>query len=168
VIFGLESGDEEILKRCSKKITLQQSERTIALCRKHGIRTAGYFIIGLPGETMETARNTIRFSRTVGIDYASFSVPSPDYGTPLRKEAIEKGWISGDFDTFNRSKMVVIKHENLTQAEIQALLKQAYREFYFRPRYVWDRLRDIRSPRHFVNTVRESVRVMQNYLQAPR
>jgi anaerobic magnesium-protoporphyrin IX monomethyl ester cyclase len=164
VIFGLESGDEAILRRSSKKITLEQMRVTIARCRRHGIRTAGYFIIGLPGETRETALTTIKFARELGIDYASFSIPSPDYGTPLRKEAIEKGWIQEDLRSFNRSKRIVVKHENLSEQEMSALLRRAVREFYFRPEFVKTRLKEINSPRAAWNTVCDASRVFMNYV----
>ena len=57
--MGIESGNEEILKKCNKKQTLEQITNAIKICGKHKVPVKGFFIIGLPGETEQTAKETI-------------------------------------------------------------------------------------------------------------
>ena len=147
VAFGLETADERALARYEKATTLEQARRAIALCRRHGVETAGYFILGLPGETFAAALRTIEFAVGSGLDYASFAVPSPDYGTELRAEAIRQGRIEPDFRSFNRSKAEKSLSSELTEADLRALLRRANRSFYGRPSYLAKRLLRIRSLR---------------------
>jgi len=61
--FGIESGVQEILDKCNKKITLEQAERAFSIARKYGIRSMASIQFGLPGEDLDnltTVRETIR------------------------------------------------------------------------------------------------------------
>lgn len=53
VYLGVESGSQRILDRLNKKITVEQIERAINLCKKYNIRTYCSLITGVPGETYE-------------------------------------------------------------------------------------------------------------------
>jgi len=145
--IGLESGDEQILKKYSKWNRSEKIEQTIDLLNKHKIRVLGYFIIGLPGETRESILRTIKFAKGLKIDIASFAIATPDVGTPLRKEALEKGWIPSDLDAFDSTEFPVIDAGGLSRKEIWRLRKKAVREFYLRPSYLIRKLFQVRSPR---------------------
>jgi len=90
--FGMESGNQNILDRYNKKITLKDCDRAVMLCRRNNIKATGSFIIGGPGETAETIKDTIRFAKRSQLDYfvPIFYTPIPgtfdyakirDYGT---------------------------------------------------------------------------------------
>jgi radical SAM superfamily enzyme YgiQ (UPF0313 family) len=83
VDFGLESGDAEVLKRTRKGITLDDSKRAVGLARAAGLRVGGNFIIGHPGETVETARKTIRFAVELNCDFNAFGIMTPYPGTQV-------------------------------------------------------------------------------------
>lgn len=61
VAIGMESGNDEILRKSNKNETTAQTEHAVRLLGDYGIKSKGYFIIGLPGETESTARDTINF-----------------------------------------------------------------------------------------------------------
>ena len=63
IAWGLESGNEEILKHARKGTTVQRIEESLTASHKAGIKNWGYFIIGLPGETVETIQQTIALSK---------------------------------------------------------------------------------------------------------
>ncbi len=147
LLIGVESGDEDLLKRWGKRTDVGRIKKAFALCRKHRIATLGYFIIGLPGEDRESSRKTVRFAKELRCDYASFGYATPDEGTRLRKEALEKGWcspseISRDFDS---SQAPVLGTETLPREEAVQLFQEAYRSFYFRPGYILSALLKVRS-----------------------
>lgn len=85
VSFGIESGNQEMLKRIRKGITLDQAREATRVCKEAGIITHASFMVGLPGETKETMRETSRFAQELGIFFGyHFLAPFP--GTTVREE----------------------------------------------------------------------------------
>jgi radical SAM superfamily enzyme YgiQ (UPF0313 family) len=145
VFLGIESGSDEILKKYSKKITTDEIRKTIRMLNTYKIRVLGYFIIGLPGEDRDSIRKTIDLAKQLDIDFASFGTATPDLGTPLRREALEKGWMRADESVFDSSDFPVIETENLSREEVWKLRRQAVLEFYLRPSYLFKMVRQIRN-----------------------
>jgi len=147
ISIGIESGDDSILQKYSKMISTDQIKQAVDLLNKYKIKVLGYFIIGLPGENKESILRTINLAKSLKIDIASFAIATPDVGTPLRKEAIEKGWISPGLDDFDSTEFPIIETGDLSKEEIWHLKKKAVREFYLRPSYLIRKLFQIRSLR---------------------
>ncbi len=152
--LGLESGSDRLLQRYGKPLDTNGARRSVSALRRHGIRTLGYFIIGLPGENAASARQTIDLARELDLDFASFAMATPDIGTDLRAEALQKGWISKDTDSFDSSVSAVLDLEEFPAAQVLEWRRRAEREFYLRPGYIWNRLKTIDSPRDFCMLVR--------------
>lgn len=90
VLFGVESGDEEILKTIRKGITRQQVRDGVRMARGAGLNVFNSFIFGLPGESSETALGSVAFARELDRDYGAgygFHVLSPLPGTDLYENA---------------------------------------------------------------------------------
>lgn len=86
--FGIESGNQEMLKRVKKGITLDQARKAVALCKETGILPHASFMVGLPGETPETLRDTSSFAGELEIIYGyHFLAPFP--GTTVREKVDE-------------------------------------------------------------------------------
>lgn len=83
VFFGLESGSNDILKLMNKKTTTDEAEKTIERFAKSDIRTAGFFIVGYPGETYDTIETTFERALSLPLDEVSFTIPHPLPGTRL-------------------------------------------------------------------------------------
>ena len=83
VFFGIESGDDGILRQMKKRIDVDQARKAVEAARKADLKAAGFFIIGYPGETNSTILRTIKFATKLPLDYASFSLPYPIPGTGL-------------------------------------------------------------------------------------
>lgn len=99
VHFGIESGDQNILNKVKKGITLDQTRNAIRICKEAGIRTKGYFMIGMPGDTIETMQNTLNFAIELEMDDIMFSVTTPFPGTELWN-TIDKSKIRSLSDAF--------------------------------------------------------------------
>lgn len=99
VHFGIESGDQNILNKVKKGITLDQVRNAARICKEAGIKTKGYFMIGMPGDTVETMKNTLNFARELEMDDTMFSVTTPFPGTELWN-TIDKSKISSLSDAF--------------------------------------------------------------------
>ncbi len=146
LMIGVESGSDDLLARYAKGVTRDKIRTAFDLCRRHRIRSLAYFIIGLPGETSETALDTIRFAKELDPDFASFTVPTPDLGSVLRQEAIQAGWLAEGVLAFDSTEFPVFAGGSLTRQEIWTLRQKAVRSFYLRPRYFWKLLRGLRRP----------------------
>lgn len=90
IFFGIESGDESILKLMNKKILLDQARRAVEAARGAGLKTGAFFILCYPGETDETVLKTIRFATSLPLDYLSFTMPYPLPGTRLSERIKSK------------------------------------------------------------------------------
>jgi radical SAM superfamily enzyme YgiQ (UPF0313 family) len=159
--IGIESGDDAILTKYSKMITTNQIREAVALLNKHRLRALGYFIIGLPGETRETILKTIALAKSLRLDIASFAVATPDVGTPLREEALEKGWIPPAALAFDSTEFPIMETGTLSREEVWRLRRRAVREFYLRPSYVLRKLLQIRSLRDLRITVSNALSLLR-------
>lgn len=146
--FGIETGDEAILKLINKGITLAASERAVRLAQGAGIDTFGFFIIALAGETEESLRRTIEFAKKLPLATAKFDICIPYPGTPYYKELKAQGRIlTEDWSKYNCHQIEepLFNHPNLSWPTIRYYYKKAFREFYFRPGYFIRRfIRDLR------------------------
>jgi radical SAM superfamily enzyme YgiQ (UPF0313 family) len=79
-------------------LRVERARRFAADCRQLGITVHGTFILGLPGETRETIRETIAFAREVNPHTIQVSVAAPYPGTELYRQAKEHGWLPDDAD----------------------------------------------------------------------
>ncbi|MGE5418346.1 MAG: B12-binding domain-containing radical SAM protein [Acidobacteriota bacterium] len=93
VYLGLESGSDETLRLMSKKTTVQGGIDTAKLFDSVGIKTAGFFMIGYPGETMASIERTLKHALEMNLDEISFNVPYPLPGSALfaRVSGIQQG-----------------------------------------------------------------------------
>lgn len=86
VSMGVESGVDYILENIGKNQSIKQIRNAVATLGQHGIKSKGFFIIGLPGETYKTANRTLDFAdelRGLGMEYADFYPLTPFPGTEI-------------------------------------------------------------------------------------
>ncbi|HWR26350.1 MAG TPA: radical SAM protein [candidate division Zixibacteria bacterium] len=97
IFFGIESGNDGILRIMNKKITVEAARKAVNSAHDAGIRTGAFFILCYPGETDGTVLDTLRFATRLPLDYLSFTLPYPLQGTALFervKHKINKEWDS--------------------------------------------------------------------------
>ncbi len=98
IFFGIESGNDSILKLMNKRITPEGARRAVEAAHSAGLKTGAFFILCYPGETDETVLNTLRFATSLPLDYLSFTMPYPLPGTALYervKHKITREWVTG-------------------------------------------------------------------------
>ena len=143
--LGVESGDEQILRRYKKGFTVAQIRQAMAACRSQGLRTLAFFIIGLPGETESTVRRTIDLALELDPDLASFAMPTPDPGTAVLDQAIQDGQMDGQPRQVVSTVSPTIGSSQLSVEQIRLLRAEAIRRFYLRPSFLWRQVRALRS-----------------------
>lgn len=83
IYYGIESGNQHILDKLDKHIDLSRVRQVIKATICSGIEAAGYFMLGCPGETKGTMKQTVDFAQEIGLDHAQFSICSPMPGSKL-------------------------------------------------------------------------------------
>jgi len=135
VSFGAESGSQKILGSIGKGTTVEQNLKAIRLAKEAGLLVAISIVLGYPGETVETLRETVDFIWKAKPDdaYLCFATPYP--GTELQKLINSLGWtVSKDwtkYDTLNP----VVENPNLPNEYLLQLRRDFYNEFYS-PSYI--------------------------------
>jgi radical SAM superfamily enzyme YgiQ (UPF0313 family) len=135
ISWGIESGNEQILKHARKGAYPDKAERALRWAKKAGIMNWGYFIIGLPGETEETIRQTINFAKKLPLDIALFHVAAPYPGTPFFFEVVENKWFRPGtrWEHVDMDKGTVLDYPNISAERLLYWQKRAFREWAFRP-----------------------------------
>ena len=93
--YGVESGSQSILDSINKKTTVEQGKEAFNLTRKSGIWPQASMMIGLPGETLDTIKETVQFCKDVGV-FAIFSVATPIPGTSLYEQALHTNKVKSE------------------------------------------------------------------------
>ena len=135
ISWGIESGNEQILKHARKGAYPEKAERALRWAKAAGIKNWGYFIIGLPGETEATIRQTIDFAKKLPLDIALFHVAAPYPGTPFFFEVVENGWFRPGtrWEQVDMDKGTVLDYPELPAERLLYWQKRAFREWAFRP-----------------------------------
>jgi anaerobic magnesium-protoporphyrin IX monomethyl ester cyclase len=148
IYYGIESGSEKILKNIKKDTNKKVIRKAIKETKQAGITAFGYFMIGCPGETEETIKETVNFAKSLDLDYAQFSKLSTLPGTELyellKKELKRDYWREYILD---KSKALTLPRYKckLSEEEIQNWVKKAYKAFYFRPSQIIKILKNTKS-----------------------
>jgi radical SAM superfamily enzyme YgiQ (UPF0313 family) len=156
--FGFESGSERMLKLMNKQARMEDSFKAAALCKEAGIEVNGTFILGYPGEDIESIKETIAFAKKIDCDTAAFFIAIPYPGTDLWYESLKEGYLKKPVDwrefapVSNLESPMVIP--TMTPEELQQWKRKAYYKFYMRPKYIWKRLKKIRSFSDVIDNVR--------------
>jgi len=136
IYLGIESGSQKILDAIGKRITLEQVKKAVKILKDAGIQVLGSFIIGFLQDTKETIKETIKFAKSLSLDYAQFSILTPYPGTPIFDYAKKHGMLlTEDWSKYTGIEPV-IKIEGVSEREIKALFQKAYITFYLRPRII--------------------------------
>lgn len=170
---GIESGDQHILDTIGKGIKKELVVESCHTISRVGMQLEGFFILGLPYETPETIRTTIDFAKSLPLDYAQFSMFIPLPGTPgfdLAVAGRDMRFFAKTWDDFSRYTYPLVESDAVSRQELKRLHGASLREFYFRPRMMYRRLRSVGSLgqlRNFAMNVSDFIQIMRAK-KAPR
>lgn len=134
LLVGYESGAQAILNNIRKGTRVDIMRRFTADCHGLGILIHGTFILGLPGESRQTIRDTIAFAKQINPRTLQVSLAAPYPGTELYAQAQANGWLQDDgLVRGDGRQLAALGYADLPSAEIFAAVADFYRQFYFRP-----------------------------------
>lgn len=97
--LSIESGNQDILHNVIKKnINLDKVKPIVDICRKLGIYTEGVFMFGVPGETVETMKQSLEFAKKVGFDGIVRFIYQPFPNTELYDICVKNNYLTPDYD----------------------------------------------------------------------
>jgi anaerobic magnesium-protoporphyrin IX monomethyl ester cyclase len=133
--FGVESLDPATLKKSGRRPIPQSHQREIIEhCRKLGIVTAAFYVLGFLQDDWNSIAATIDYATDLGSTFAQFKMLTPYPGTPMFRQ-LEPLLTETDWEKFD-GFTPVFRHPNLTERELRFLLGAAYKRFYMRPSYL--------------------------------
>jgi len=144
IAYGIESGSQKILKILGKGITLNQIRKTCQDTVKANIKIRGNFIMGNPGETKETIKQTNKFAKSLPLYTFKMSFFTPFPNTELYNEIDKWGKYKEDWSKLSKYSPVFVPR-HLTKEELEKYYKSLYFSFYFRPKIVVQYLKGLKN-----------------------
>jgi anaerobic magnesium-protoporphyrin IX monomethyl ester cyclase len=146
---GYEFGNQQMLNNVRKGTRLEHMREFSDLARRAGILVNGCFMIGAPGETRETALETIEFAKSLPIYSAQFTGLVAYPGTEYYAWVVEQGClVPQDWPEWvdeNHEQRTVVSFPSLPKEEIDELVDKGLKEFYLRPIQIWRTAAAVRS-----------------------
>lgn len=146
--FGIEVGNEEILKNIRKPITNAMVRDGVKWAKQAGITVLGFFILGLPNETEETISDTINFMLELDLDYVELNkfvlVPNSQIYEEMKKETGTDFWREYTLGKVKLEDLPPYKL-HVSPERLDEIQVKGYRSFYFRPKSIWRKFIAVRS-----------------------
>lgn len=141
LLAGFESGEQKILDNVKKGLNIKQAKEFVSTAKQAKIAVHGCFVLGLPGETRETAKETIDFALGLGVDTLQFSaavpLPGSEYFDYCQKEGLLKAkswdeWLSGG------EQGAIVDYPGISIKEINEFVDKGLKKFYLRPGFIFN------------------------------
>ena len=151
IFYGFETAVPSLAKNLltnRKNRDFKRMKEVADWTREAGIEMRGSFMVGMPGETPELAKQTIQNAIDLDPDYAQFGVVTPFPGTQLEKEIKQGKWgklIIHNLEEYTGWTTTWLPDGYNSPEELEDMERYAYKKFYLRPSYVFRRILKIRS-----------------------
>ncbi len=162
IYFGIEAATDERLAEFNKGITVARIKEALKLARKNNIKALGFFLVGAPGDTAKSVRETIRFAASLDLDYAQFSKVTAKPGARLFAQTVAqtgdywRGYVLGQYEARDPDRpWTELKSEDVTR-----LTRYAYLRFYLRPMFLLRALLGLRTWAEFVRKAKATLHMI--------
>ena len=141
IFMGVESADQQLLDGMNKKTTINRIRKAFEISRKEKMRTIASVVLGMPGDTYSSIKNTINFVQELKPSYAIFSLATPYPGTRFYHQAFEENLIKvKDWSKFTLLSPIMETVE-CSLDDLKKMQKKAFFSFYLRPTYIIHQVR---------------------------
>ena len=135
IFFGIESGDEAVLKEMKKGITPDQARAAVEACVAAGIKAAGFFMVGYLGETTDSLIRSINFSSSLPLDYVSYTIAYPLPGTGFYERVRERRQL-GEWHKVRHNRLLFntdFSEHKLRAAILKGAIQHRLNKLHMRP-----------------------------------
>ena len=157
IYYGIESGDETILKNINKRVDIDMIKKVVSLTKQKGIDTFGYFMIGNPGENKDTIKKTIGLMLTLPLDYVQISPVFPPPNTALykvlKRQTGKDYWAEYTLSP-DKNNLPPRYGTKLTDKQIKKYVRECYLKFYLRCSYILKFIIKLRSWDEFARSAK--------------
>jgi hopanoid biosynthesis associated radical SAM protein HpnJ len=161
LLVGYESGNQQILHNIRKGMRVDVARAFTKNCHELGIEIHGTFILGLPGESLATIEETIRFATEINPHTIQVSIAAPYPGTALYEQAAQEGWLDAEHaELVDESGIQIapLHYPHLSHTEIFHSVEEFYCRFYFRRSKIASLVSEMmRSPQMMKRRLREGI-----------
>jgi radical SAM superfamily enzyme YgiQ (UPF0313 family) len=162
--FGVESGNSKVLENLRKGITVNQAREALKMAKKAKIVTFAYFMLGSPGETEREMEESIELAKELNPDFVQFLITTPFPATELYDLGIEKGILDRDFwrefSAYPHGDFIAQWWtEYFSPEDLEKWQRKAHLRFYYRPRYVLNQLRQVKSIKEMFRKAKTAIRL---------
>jgi len=171
IYYGIETPNPEALRRMRKPLRADQVQPIIKATQRAGIRPLGFFMLGVPGETRGSLARTVRYSQSLGLEFAQYSRTIAKPGTELYAEQVRltgedywRDWVLGSA----AERRMGSHWTELGETELELWTKLAYYGFYFRPAMIGRSLARVRSLEELTRDLRVATRMVLSLLELDR
>jgi radical SAM superfamily enzyme YgiQ (UPF0313 family) len=129
--FGVESGSPRILKRIGRNTNPEQVEAVFKLCKKHKIKTACSFMLGLPDETLDDMEESLKFAKKIGPDFCQFNIFIAYPDSKIYNELLESGKYN-QLDDY----LLSVKSDEYDFESLKAIQWRFFKSFHMTPKQI--------------------------------
>ncbi len=147
--LGVETGSQRLLDSIEKGLTKEKIRKAVHLARNAGIGIRGFFMLGLPSETIAESMETINFAKELDPEWAQFTVTIPFPGTPMYEQLVRQNKMRhfrwSQYNTWGgwADNNLPFIEDGRSEREIKSLQAKAMRLFYLRPKVFWRFLKSV-------------------------
>ena len=137
MFMGVESADQQVLDEVNKNTSIAKIRSAFELSKKEKMRTIASVVLGMPGDTKESIKRTVKFVKELNPSYAVFSLATPYPGTRFYQQTLEKNLIKvKDWSKYTLISPILETME-CSLEELKKMQNTAFRKFYLRPGYIF-------------------------------
>ncbi len=154
ISFGLETGSDELLRKMDKMARVESSTQAVTWTAEAGIRTKGLFMLGYPGETLETIQMTKDFIRRIPMEIMNLTKFTPYPGSPIYRDLYGTNIRDDHWEKMNGMNFVWAP-EGISIEELDRHYQEVLSDFYRRPKILWYYVKmTLRYPNHLLRLLR--------------
>jgi anaerobic magnesium-protoporphyrin IX monomethyl ester cyclase len=136
VWYGVEAGSEKVRDAMGKGISTNQTLNAFKWTKEAGLIAVASIILGFPGETKETAWESVKLLQRINPDEIGIYIATPYPGTPMYDYVKKMGWLKVyDFDKYDTATPI-FESPTMSMEELREIHDKAHQSFYLRPTYV--------------------------------
>jgi len=163
VDIGIESFSQEILNFIGKGFKVESVYSAVENLKSAGIEPELNILIGsCPLETEETIEHTFQETLKLDVDYVLISICTPFPCTEFNTLAQKEGWmIKPDYEAIDPYKESFISYPHLTKKQMEKIIRKYYKKFYFRPSYIFKRIRKLESFKDLIHKSKAALTILR-------